>query len=200
MPTANRRGFVPRAIELFLRQDYANRELVIVDDGADAVADLVPADPRIRYLRTERGLSLGGKRNLACTRARGALLAHWDDDDWSADDRISRQVEALERRRAQACGLSAVRYFDPVEGRAWEYRWPRGARPWLGGNTLLFRRSVWEQRPFPELNEGEDTRWVWSLPPAAVASLPDPGWFAALVHPRHTSRKQTGGPNCRSTS
>jgi glycosyltransferase involved in cell wall biosynthesis len=197
MPTANRRGFVPRAIELFLRQDYPNRELVIVDDGADAVADLVPADPRIRYLRTERGLTLGGKRNLACTRARGELLAHWDDDDWSADDRLSRQVQALERRRAQVCGLSAVRYFDPVAGRAWEYRWPGGARPWLGGNTLLFRRSAWEQRPFPGLNEGEDTRWVWSLPPTAVAALPDPGWFAALVHPRNTSRKQTRGPNWR---
>ena len=46
MPTYNRRHFVPRAIRSFLRQDFPHKELVIVDDGAEAVGDLVPVDPR----------------------------------------------------------------------------------------------------------------------------------------------------------
>jgi glycosyltransferase involved in cell wall biosynthesis len=195
MPTADRRRFVPRAIEHFLRQDYPHRELVIVNDGREPVADLVPDDPRIRYLRVPRGRTLGGKRNLACAQARGALLAHWDDDDWSADDRLSRQVAALEEGRAEACGLSTVRFFDPGSGKAWEYRWREPGRGWLGGSTLLYRRSTWERHPFPEVNEGEDTRWVWSLPPSSLLALRDPGWFAALVHPGNTSRKRTHGPN-----
>ena len=33
MPTYNRREFVPLAIRYFLRQDYANKELIIIDDG-----------------------------------------------------------------------------------------------------------------------------------------------------------------------
>ena len=33
MPTANRRQWVPRAIALFLAQDYPDCELLIVDDG-----------------------------------------------------------------------------------------------------------------------------------------------------------------------
>ncbi|HEU0301091.1 MAG TPA: glycosyltransferase [Longimicrobium sp.] len=195
MPTADRRRFVPRAIQHFLRQDYPHRELVIVDDGADAIADLVPDDPRIRYERTGRARTLGAKRNLACSLARGALLAHWDDDDWMADDRLSRQVAALEEARAEVCGLSVVRFFDPVQRRAWEYRWGDRSRPWVSGNTLLYRRDLWKRHPFPELNEGEDTRWVWSLPAGALLPLRDPGWFAALVHPRNTSRKQTRGPS-----
>ena len=40
MPTADRRRFVPQAIRNFLAQDYAERELVILDDGADSIADL----------------------------------------------------------------------------------------------------------------------------------------------------------------
>ena len=44
MPTADRRRFVPLAIQNFLQQDYPNRELVILDDGQDSVADLAPAD------------------------------------------------------------------------------------------------------------------------------------------------------------
>ena len=73
MPTHNRRPFVAQAIVYFLRQDYPNRELIIVDDGTDPVADLIPDDPRIRYLhqehtqhargQTEHGLSAGPGRH-----------------------------------------------------------------------------------------------------------------------------------------
>jgi len=41
MPTNNRRAFVPRAISYFLCQDYVNKELIIVDDGADATGELI---------------------------------------------------------------------------------------------------------------------------------------------------------------
>src|SRR6266542_5244313 len=95
MPTCNRRAFVPRAIAYFLRQDYAECELLVVDDGADAVADLVPADPRVRYLRLPGPRSLGAKRNACVAAARGGLIAHWDDDDWYAPDRLARQVDFL---------------------------------------------------------------------------------------------------------
>ena len=35
MPTANRRPYVAQAIRYFQRQDYPNKELVILDDGED---------------------------------------------------------------------------------------------------------------------------------------------------------------------
>jgi hypothetical protein len=44
MPTTNRSRFVPQAIRYFLAQNYANKELIIVDDGEEAVGDLVPED------------------------------------------------------------------------------------------------------------------------------------------------------------
>ena len=72
MPTRNRRRFVGQSIWYFLRQDYAHRELIILDDGEDAVADLVPNMTRIRYVRLDRRLSLGAKRNLGCELSRGA--------------------------------------------------------------------------------------------------------------------------------
>jgi glycosyltransferase involved in cell wall biosynthesis len=193
MPTADRRRFVPRAIQQFLRQTYAPRELVIVDDGTDSVRDLVPDDPRIRYVRTEPCTSLGAKRNLACSLARGTLLAHWDDDDWMSDARLALQVAALRASGADVCGLSAVRYFDPVRQQAWEFRWTERRRAWVGGNTLLYRRAAWERRPFPGLNEGEDTRWVFSQ--NAVHAMRDGSWFAAVVHAGNTSPKQTRGPH-----
>src|ERR1041384_2498726 len=95
MPTANRRPFVADAIRMFLAQDYADKELVIVDDGEDGIADLVPAHPQIRYLRQSGRRPIGVKRNFACEAARGEIILHWDDDDWYAPHRIRLQVEAL---------------------------------------------------------------------------------------------------------
>lgn len=92
MPTRNRRAFVPRAVDCFRRQDHPARELVIVDDGDDPIAslvrDLAGDDPAITYHRLPHPLPLGPKRNLAVSLARGELIAHWDDDDWSAPHRL----------------------------------------------------------------------------------------------------------------
>src|SRR5439155_11307608 len=66
MPTHNRRQFVAQALWYFLRQDYPRKELVILDDGEDVVAELVPPDERIRYVRLDRSVPLGAKRNVGC--------------------------------------------------------------------------------------------------------------------------------------
>ena len=70
MPTHNRRPFVAQAIVYFLRQDYPNRELIVVDDGTDPVADLIPDDPCIRYLHQEHTSTLGAKRIQASSTCR----------------------------------------------------------------------------------------------------------------------------------
>ena len=82
MPTSNRRVFIGQAVRCLLRQDYRHFELIVVDDGADAVGDCLPDDARIRYIRLDHHLSVGAKRNLACSQARGEIIFHWDDDDW----------------------------------------------------------------------------------------------------------------------
>ena len=99
MPTRNRRRFAVQAIWYFLRQDYPERELIVVDDGEETIEHVIPQDERIHYTRATR-LPLGEKRNLACQEAAGELIAHWDDDDWSSPDRLRRQVDAASRRRA----------------------------------------------------------------------------------------------------
>ena len=122
MPTSNRRVFVAQAVRCLLRQDYPSLELIVVDDGADAVGDCLPDDPRIRYIRLDRRLSVGAKRNLACSHARGEIIVHWDDDDWYPPWRVQAQVRALTERNADICGSSRVFYYEPAADRAWEYR------------------------------------------------------------------------------
>jgi glycosyltransferase involved in cell wall biosynthesis len=193
MPTADRRRFIQRAIAYFRRQDYANRELVVLDDGDDRVEDLIPPDPRIRYVALDGRLVLGEKRNRACELARGELIVHWDDDDWQAPHRLRYEAEALERSGAGLCGPSKALYFDPEARRAWLYAYPDGRRHWVAGNALCYRRSLWEENRFASVAVGEDTRFVWDPRAGKPLVLPDHRFFAALIHPGNSSPKTTQG-------
>jgi O-antigen biosynthesis protein len=191
MPTADRRRFVAQSIAYFLRQDYPTRELLVVDDGADRVSDLVPADPRIRYVALAGRLVLGEKRNRMCELARGDIIVHWDDDDWQSPSRLSYQVGELERHGAAICGPSRVLYFDPGASRAWLYDYPTTRRPWIAGNALCYRKDVWREHPFPRVDVGEDTRFVWGHGKPLVLS--EHRFLVGLVHGANTSRKLTTG-------
>jgi hypothetical protein len=198
MPTADRRAFVPLAIEGFLEQDYPDRELVVLDDGDDPVDDLVPDDPRVRYRRLGRRTMLGAKRNLAVQGARGEVLLHWDDDDWYAPDRISRQVRALNAAGADVCGVSSLLFYDPDGGAAWRYTYPeRSGRPWVAGSSMCYRRGFWERNPFPPVATGEDTRFLWASRSRNILTLRDEPLIVAIVHAANTGRIRTSGSRWR---
>ncbi|MEV6041158.1 FkbM family methyltransferase [Nonomuraea sp. NPDC052116] len=193
MPTRDRRRFVPLAIQQFLCQDYPDRELLVLDDGTDTVADLVPDHPAIRYERIRPTSTLGAKRNLGCRMARGELIANWDDDDWSAPWRLSRQVEALIRTGADVCGLSEMCFFDLSSEAVWRYRYPPSrTRPWVAGGTMCFRKDFWAEHPFPEIQVGSDTVFLWQGRPR-VHALDAPGMYVATTHPGNTSPRRVSG-------
>lgn len=198
MPTAERRRFVPQAIEYFLRQDYPHKELIVVDDGADAVADLMPEDERVRYFRLTERWTVGAKRNFACEQARGQLIAHWDDDDWHAPRRLSYQAEAMLRESADVCGINTLLFYDAGRGRAWKYAYPSNMKPWLSGSTLCYRRAFWESNPFANINVGEDARFVWNSRAGRIIVLPDATFHVGMIHGSNVSPKRTSGPYWRS--
>jgi hypothetical protein len=194
MPTCNRAAFVRGSISYFLRQDLRDAELIIVDDGSEPVQELIPADPRLRYVRLPERRPVGAKRNLACEIACGEVIAHWDDDDWYAPDRLSRQAAALGEAGTKLCGLDTVLFLDVRSHEAWRYVYPPGQRPWLAGNSLMYRRDFWSAHRFPEIDVGEDSRFVWSAHPQDLVALPDPRIHLGVIHDGNVSAKQTGGP------
>lgn len=193
MPTRNRRRFAGQAIWYFLRQDYARRELVVVDDGEDAVEDLIPADDRIRYVRLDARRTIGAKRNLACECSRGQLIAHWDDDDWMAPHRLRIQVGALSAAAGRdVCGSGSLLHYDVGGGRAWRYRPAPGDPPWLAGCTLVYRRSAWAANGFADTSDGEDAAFVGGLDPARLLALDDDRFYVAVLHGGNAGAKNLG--------
>ena len=197
LPTHDRPGFVAEAVRGFLGQDYPNRELVVVDDGLEPIAHLLPVDARVRYLRLPQVRTIGDKRNLACDNARGEIIAHVDDDDWYPPDRLTIQVRALTESGAPICGTSTLRFVDPLADHAWIYSYP--APGWVAGATLVYRRSHWQRHRFPSLQIGEDQRFLETgQGRTAIVDLRDPNLCLATVHTRNTSLKDTAGAQWQS--
>lgn len=192
MPTADRRAFVPDAIRRFLAQDYPNRELIIVDDGRDSIADLIPPDMAIRYCRPSAKLPVGAKRNLAVEMARGDVIVHWDDDDWHSKRWVRSQVTTLMSESADICGLDRVLFYEPASRRGWRYVYD-GRPPWVAGGTLCYLRDYWQANRFPDINVGEDNAFIWSTRPKRIVVNPQADQYVATIHRGNTSARDVAG-------
>jgi glycosyltransferase involved in cell wall biosynthesis len=192
MPTANRQKYIPYAIKYFLTQDYPNAEIIIVDDGTESVASLLPQDQRIKYFYTAPLGTVGVKRNFACSQAQGEIIMHWDDDDWHANDWISQQVKHLISSGADICGIEHVHFFSPVNDTLWTgtvmNRNNPYTDPWLNGATLAYWKSFWLAHPFKDKQTGEDTHFV-ATPGAKVFAHDYIDGFVAILHADNTTTK-----------
>jgi glycosyltransferase involved in cell wall biosynthesis len=193
MATADRPHFVQQAVWYFLRQEYPACELIVLDHGRRDVADLIPRDDRLRYVRIGP-CSPGRARNLGCELARGDLVAHWSDDDWSGPDRLRRQVAALAESGAAICGARELLYYRVDEGDAHWYRHPADLPSWLAGGTLMYRRAAWAERPFTERAPDPDAEFVRGFAPDRLHPLADSSCWVALIHAGSTFSRDVRRP------
>src|ERR1700739_1477715 len=124
MPTADRREVMTRALRCFHSQDYPNLELIILDDGADPVNDLIVKadDTRIRYYREFPKKCHGDKMNRCMEIARGEFAIVFDDDDVYSPDRVTRQIAPfLSDPELEVTGTSTLYYYEHGTEKAWQY-------------------------------------------------------------------------------
>lgn len=182
MPTANRQEFISNAIDNFLKQDYQNKELVIIDDGIEPSVYNIEGIDTIRYFYSEPLGTIGVKRNIACEKAKGEFIVHWDDDDLYAPDWISRQVEALSISGVELTGLGKVIFIAPNEN----FVYQDTSGEWICGATMAYKKSLWERYPFTNLQIGEDTDFIVNSG-AKIYVLDYMAGFNARIHENNVS-------------
>ncbi|PRY49987.1 glycosyl transferase family 2 [Geodermatophilus tzadiensis] len=80
VPVHDQAAFLPRALESLLAQEETAWEAVVVDDGSrEPVA--VPADPRLRLVRTADNRGLGAALNTALDGTAAPVVAYLPADD-----------------------------------------------------------------------------------------------------------------------
>jgi glycosyltransferase involved in cell wall biosynthesis len=158
--TYNRLPYLQRAVECFRLQTYSNRELCVLYQAGDTpTREYLESleDPRIRISRLDfqRPIPFGALRNHSLRTARGEYFAIWDDDDWSAPERLALQMDALRATGKAACLLARVHLYDE-KGRN---LYVSAARRWEA--SIVAR--IDEVPGYPEVQRTEDSRLVDGL-------------------------------------
>ncbi|MGP8057682.1 MAG: glycosyltransferase family 2 protein [Nitrososphaerales archaeon] len=98
MPTFNRVMILPKSVDSLLNQDYADFEVIVINDAStDATAgfleELSKREPRVRAFRNEFRKGLPLSRNIGTSRSRGELVYFTEDDLLLDQGCISRLVD-----------------------------------------------------------------------------------------------------------
>ena len=104
LPVYNGAADVPGAIRSILDQDFADFELIVIDDGSyrddtRAVLQRIAAetgDPRLRLVLHDTNMGLAAALNHGLDLARGRYIARQDHDDVSKPGRLGAQIRHLE--------------------------------------------------------------------------------------------------------
>ena len=99
IPTYNRAGLLPRAVNSVLSQTYDDYEIIIVDDcSTDNTRDVIAAftDPRVLSIRHQTNRRQSASINTGISNARGEYIAFLDDDDEWLPAKLEKQVAILD--------------------------------------------------------------------------------------------------------
>lgn len=157
IPTYNRKKF-ERLIEYNINcQTYENIvEVVVADDGDESQRLELNVKYPIKYIKCPR-ITIGQKRNILASSAKGEYIAHMDTDDIYFSTYISHSLEVLEKTKRDAVGTSDMIFMfaDKTKG---------GMRnPYLSmanEATLVYKKSFWKELGFSEKQSSEGIQFL----------------------------------------
>ena len=96
----NAENTIARAIDSAMKQDWPNKEIIVVDDGSTDGSEAVLQEmarqyPGLRVIPCGVNQGVAAARNRILAEARGEFIAFFDDDDESCEDRLTKQWRRL---------------------------------------------------------------------------------------------------------
>ena len=151
MPVYNTAPFLEEAVNSILNQSFTDFEFIIIDDGStDGSLDILRnfADKRIVLLSNGKNRGLVFTLHRGLKAARGRYIARMDADDISLSDRLSLQIDYMERHPEADLVASCVTLIDEAgdDIGVWrddmEHVTPESVRSFLPINNSLAHPTV----------------------------------------------------------
>jgi glycosyltransferase involved in cell wall biosynthesis len=174
VPLYNTERYIAEALDSVRRQDFADFEVIIVNDqssdnGPAIAARFAAADTRFRVVSQEnRGLA--GARNTGIRESRGRYVALLDADDLWEATKLARHYAHLEANPDVGVSYAASRMIDEDGRLLRATQWPRMEdvddehvfcrNPVGNGSAAVLRRSALDDIAFAiDAPEGERLCW-----------------------------------------
>ena len=130
MVTRNVERFLPEAIESILNQTFKDLEFVIVDFGStdrskSIISSYQSKDPRVRFHEIPN-CSLPEARSTSCSLSTGRYVAIMDADDIALPDRLSCQLEFVEKHPKVGVLGGDIEWIDHMGRALRTQHFPRG--------------------------------------------------------------------------
>jgi glycosyltransferase involved in cell wall biosynthesis len=181
MPCYNGERYLAEAIDSALGQTHPRVEVIVVDDGSTDGSPGVAEGygDRIRWTQLDHS-GIAGARNHGIAQARGEYLAFLDADDLWPNDKLERQVSALEADPSLGMVIGDMEQFVSPEliGTVdHKVAFVEGAVAARMPGSVLVRRSEWDRvGPFStQLVTGEFMDWISRAGALGVKSVQQPG-------------------------
>ncbi|MGF2617402.1 glycosyltransferase [Rossellomorea vietnamensis] len=161
-----REEYMENVFENFSRQHSETKELIVIlnKDSMNINDWLEKAESyrNVSIYQLPQNTTLGECLNFGIKLAKHPYIAKFDDDDYYSPYYLSQQIEALEKTDAAIVGKStSFIYFEGSESLnlfypGFEDRYVTFIR----GATLTFRKELWEECHFTNVNTGEDSEFL----------------------------------------
>lgn len=158
MSAYNSAPFILEAVESILKQTWINFEFIIIDDGSsDNSVDLICSfsDKRIKLICNDKNIGLTASLNRGINIAQGKYIARMDADDIAEPNRLSSQVNFLEKHPDIGILGSPCLLFDNTATDSYsiyyvpdndlEIRWTSLLNNPFAHPTVMLRRDILSQ-------------------------------------------------------
>ena len=191
-PTWNRPEMLQRLLDVYDSQTYSNKELIILDDSKVSTEgtkfmDNIRGREDVQYIYWDKRRCIGAKRNILCEVAKSDLIAHFDDDDESAPDRLEHQFNLMDESKAPIVGYHTILFHEDETGRVFKYF---NSIRYAVGASFLFRKSIcWENNRFTELQMRNSDGIFYEAVYKQAKVVNGSNHLVAHIHSKGTNRR-----------
>jgi glycosyltransferase involved in cell wall biosynthesis len=122
IPCYNHGKYLAEAIESVQAQNYANKEIIVVDDGSkDNTKEITTSFSDVVYMfQSNQGLSAA--RNTGIRRSNGEFLVFLDADDWLLPDALFINIALFKMHEKAAFISGGFKLMYLAENKVWDVK------------------------------------------------------------------------------
>ncbi len=186
-PTKNRHHFLPLIGKCVEQQNFENLEWLILDDSNERFKPFeTKMSSNIKYIYSDKKITIGEKRNIIISEAKGDIIINFDDDDYYSPNYVSHIVSIIEQNGFDFLNLRGFFLHHSLSDKYayWDLSKQNGLHFEFGPSELksvifddskselipnlsisygfgyAYKKSVWKEIKIPDLDWKEDVEFA----------------------------------------